>query len=245
MFSGISIFDILFNRSTIIDLLISCTICLACISFIPISYQDSESSTNITPFFSEQGTVFNFYADIGHGRHIVLSLPADKLIFKPVVSMNKVGGIVESISLNFVAKPEFGSLYHEIGNYNNKEKVVFVYPIFTQAAYGKNGFYYFYNGTCGSQCLTVPFPDKIKAGYSSSANGANVLNILNYSFITDITIDQNPDILKNYDKVIILHNEYVTQTEFNAITHHPNVVFLYPNALYAKVSTMTKILSYC
>ena len=48
-------------------------------------------------------------------------------------------------------------------------------------------------------------------------------------------MDQNPDILKNYDKVILLHNEYVTKKEFDAITSHPNVLYLYPNALYAEV----------
>jgi hypothetical protein len=42
--------------------------------------------------------------------------------------------------------------------------------------------------------------------------------------------------LEKYDEVILLHNEYVTQREFDAITKHPQVLYLYPNALYAKVS---------
>jgi len=33
-----------------------------------------------------------------------------------------------------------------------------------------------------------------------------------------------------------LHNEYVTQKEFNAITSHPKVIYLYPNALFAEVT---------
>ena len=33
----------------------------------------------------------------------------------------------------------------------------------------------------------------------------------------------------------LLHNEYVTQEEFLAITSHPNVIYLYPNALYAEI----------
>jgi len=37
--------------------------------------------------------------------------------------------------------------------------------------------------------------------------------------------------------VILLHNEYVTKKEFEAITKHPNVVYLYPNALYTEVKT--------
>ena len=33
----------------------------------------------------------------------------------------------------------------------------------------------------------------------------------------------------------MLHNEYVTRTMFDAITNHPNVIYLYPNALYAEI----------
>jgi hypothetical protein len=58
---------------------------------------------------------------------------------------------------------------------------------------------------------------------------------LGYSPITDIDIDKNPSILKEYDKIIMLHNEYVTRTMFDAITSHPNVIYLYPNALYAEI----------
>ena len=33
----------------------------------------------------------------------------------------------------------------------------------------------------------------------------------------------------------MLHNEYVTRAMLDAITTHPNVVYLYPNALYAEI----------
>ena len=33
----------------------------------------------------------------------------------------------------------------------------------------------------------------------------------------------------------MLHSEYVTRTMFDAITNHPNVIYLYPNALYAEI----------
>ena len=55
--------------------------------------------------------------------------------------------------------------------------------------------------------------------------------------ITDVDVDKNPDILQNYEKIILLHNEYVTKKQFDAVTNHPNVVYLYPNALYAEVET--------
>lgn len=199
------------------------------------SSQESTSTTNNNmPNSSDQSDVFRFNADTGHGRQAVIDVNKKDLLFTPVVHTSNESGIFAT-SLNFVKNPELEELYHKIGNYGTSEKVVFVYPIFTQAAYGKNGFYDFYENRCGAACLTVPIPEKIKAIYSSSAKGANVLHLLNYSFMTDIDIDQNPDILNNYDKVILLHNEYVTQKEFDAIIHHPHVIFLYPNALYAKV----------
>ena len=58
---------------------------------------------------------------------------------------------------------------------------------------------------------------------------------MGYPTITDADIDRDPSILQQFDKVIILHNEYVTRTMFDAITNHPNVIYLYPNALYAEI----------
>ena len=49
----------------------------------------------------------------------------------------------------------------------------------------------------------------------------------------------NPSALDEYDSVVVLHNEYVSRTMFNAITSHDNVIFLYPNALYAQVNVDT------
>ena len=65
--------------------------------------------------------------------------------------------------------------------------------------------------------------------------GARVLETLGYKTITDIDLDKNPNILKEFDTVILLHNEYVTQSMFNAIINHPHVIYLYPNALYAEI----------
>jgi hypothetical protein len=42
---------------------------------------------------------------------------------------------------------------------------------------------------------------------------------------------------KYHDRVIVLPNEYVTKKEFDAIASHPDMIFLYPNALYAEVKT--------
>jgi hypothetical protein len=61
------------------------------------------------------------------------------------------------------------------------------------------------------------------------------LKLLQFPHVTDEDIDKNPDVLKQYKRVIVLHSEYVTKKEFDAITSSPDVIFLYPNALYAEV----------
>ena len=133
-------------------------------------------------------------------------------------------------------------IYDELKN-NKKSAVVF--PIFTAAAYSEPGFYTFYRGDCDQEfhgvlfrnddCLTVKLEEEYNPLFTSSANGLQVLNLLDYEIITDITIHQNPEILSQYEKIILLHNEYVTSEEFDAITSHPNVIYLYPNALYAEI----------
>ena len=127
----------------------------------------------------------------------------------------------------------------------NDKKSAVVFPIFTAAAYSEPGFYTFYRGECDGEfhgmlfrdddCLTIKINEEYSPSFTSSGDGLQILNLLNYDIITDITIHQNPEILSSYEKIILLHNEYVTSVEFDAITSHPNVVYLYPNALYAEI----------
>ena len=121
-------------------------------------------------------------------------------------------------------------------NLKNNKKSAVVFPIFTAAAYSEPGFYTFYRGECDDDCLTVKLDDEYNPLFTSSANGLQVLNLLDYDILTDISIHQNPEILTKYEKIILLHNEYVTSVEFDAILSHPNVIYLYPNALYAEVN---------
>ncbi len=110
-----------------------------------------------------------------------------------------------------------------------------IYPIFTQTAYSENGFYYYYHKSCDEKCLEIQIKQIGDGNYNSSDISYQILKILGYSIITDVDVDRDPTILDSYDKVIVLHNEYVTKKEFDAITNHPNVIYLYPNALYAEV----------
>jgi len=119
---------------------------------------------------------------------------------------------------------------------NNDTNAVMIYPIFTQKAYEKKGFYDYYNGSC-TICYNISISNTtISPNYVTGLGGYDYLSKLNYKHITDIDVDKNPDILKHYDKIILLHNEYMSRAEFDAIRNHQNVIYLYPNAMYAEVS---------
>lgn len=138
---------------------------------------------------------------------------------------------------DFELKPELMDTYNRIGLLNQTHSTVVVYPTFTESAYGEGGFYDYYEQKCDATCLTIPISTDFDGEYSSSRAAFNSLKLLGYHHITDIDVDRNPSMLERYDKVVLLHNEYVTDNEFDAITQHPKVVYLYPNALYAKVNT--------
>lgn len=131
--------------------------------------------------------------------------------------------------------PENHQLYEQIGLFNTDQKAAVIIPTFTFSAYTSPGFYNFYKKQCDESCLTVKIQTQFNS-YSSSEQGVKILELMGYKLLTDSQVDKNPEILKNYDKIIVLHNEYVTEKEFNAITSHPKVVYLYPNALYAKIN---------
>ena len=115
-------------------------------------------------------------------------------------------------------------------------KAVVVYPIFTQSAYEWGGFHDFYAGYCDS-CLKITIQDYYEKTFASSGNGYRILEFLGYEVIDDIDLDKNPTILEKFDKVILLHNEFVTRAEFEAIINHPKVIYLYPHALSSEVKT--------
>ena len=123
--------------------------------------------------------------------------------------------------------------YNEVAVWNDPQKTVVVYPYFTSVAYNEPGFYTYYRGGC-DDCTTTKFAQPT-IQYTSSGIGHQALTLLGYTSITDIDIDKNPGILQQFDKVIMLHNEYVTRMVFDAVTSHPNVIYLYPNALYAEI----------
>jgi len=136
-------------------------------------------------------------------------------------------------SLSLALNPNKMDMYNEVAVWNDPQKTVVVYPFLTYSAYNEPGFYDYYSGEC-DDCTTTKITQPTVL-YTSSGIGHQALTILGYPSISDIEIDKNPSILQQFDKVIMLHSEYVTRTMFDAITNHPNVFYLYPNALYAEI----------
>ena len=145
--------------------------------------------------------------------------------------MDGVEQVWESLLLGL--NPNKLDMYNEVAVWNDPQKTVVVQPYFTFIAYAEPGFYTHYRGEC-DDCTTTKFAQPTPI-YTSSGLGHQALTLLGYPTITDAEIDRNPSILQQYDKVVMLHNEYVTRTMFDAITSHPNVIYLYPNALYAEI----------
>ena len=136
-------------------------------------------------------------------------------------------------SLSLGLNPNKMDMYNEVAVWNDPQNTVVVFPYFTAVAYKEPGFYTYYSGVC-DDCTTTKFSSPTVL-YTSSGIGHQALTLLGYPTITDVEIDMDPSILQQFDKVIMLHNEYVTRTMFDAITNHPNVLYLYPNALYAEI----------
>ena len=126
-------------------------------------------------------------------------------------------------------------LYKDIGVIGEEVNAIVILPVFTSTAYSENGFYEYYFGNCDN-CTTVKILENNYLLFGQASQmGARVLETLGYKTITDVDLDKNPNILKEFDTVILLHNEYVTQSMFNSIVNHPHVIYLYPNALYAEI----------
>ena len=164
-------------------------------------------------------------------------------IFKQIMEPRYILTLNESLSIHqfdYQVKDEFSDVYKTISITDEANKTIVIVPTFTASAYSPNGFYDFYRGDCDETCLTTPITNSIQDfGFTSSVSAVKILDLLGYDSITDRQLHVNPAILDKYDSVIVLHNEYVSRTMFNAITAHDNVIFLYPNALYAQVNVDT------
>ena len=164
------------------------------------------------------------------------SVPEDlfKILVEPK-DIRVIDGVSIPMKATFGLRSELTETYNQIGVFNQENKPLVIIPTFTASAYAPFGFYDYFSGNCGEQCLTTKIILENKLDYNSSANGFKILNLLGYDSISDLELHKNPNILNDYKKIIVLHNEYVSKIMFDALTLHKNVVFLYPNALYAEI----------
>lgn len=198
----------------------------------PDDNDSGDASTITSNLQGPQGYLKVVSNSEGHLQTLYIS--SDQLLFN-ITPIYDAEGNQASYQLSL--KPELSDFYQQVGLFDKPKDIVFIYPSFTQAAYGPHGFYHYYRKQCDSSCLTVSIPDSVNGFQASSIVSAWVLKLLDYPYVMDQDVDKNPNILKQFKRVIVLHNEYVTQKEFDAITSHPDVIFLYPNALYARVTT--------
>jgi hypothetical protein len=223
----------LYGHKLEISVFLFFTLLFSMMSSVAIAQTPEDDYTNA---FNPQNQTQDYLEVVSNseGHKQTLEIPSSKLLFGIAPIYDDQG---HQVSLSLSLKPELSYLYSQIGLVNKSKDIVFIYPSFTQAAYGDHGFYYYYSKRCDTSCLTVPIPTSVNGVQASSIVGAWILKLLDYPYVKDEDVDKNPDILKQFKRVIVLHNEYVTQKEFDAITSHPNVIFLYPNALYARVTT--------
>ena len=195
---------------------------IAGISYYFTNVENNEEKTPIT--------------ESSNGRKLVkIDTPSLFTLYGYEDDYEMVDGVKIWRNAKYELNPEFTELYKEIGITYEPKSTVVVYPVFTAAAYSEPGFYTYYRGECNLDCLTVKLKDEYELTYQASGNAVQVFSLLGYPIITDIAVDKDPNILSKYDKVILLHNEYVTRNEFDAITKHPKVIYLYPNTLYAEI----------
>lgn len=122
--------------------------------------------------------------------------------------------------------------------------VLYIEPVFTNSAYQPHGFYDYYNNKCDTSCLTVPLKRDALTPvmrYAENTQSMQLFNMFFISHVTDMDVSLNPHIIDGYS-VIVLHNEYMTQAEYDILAHHNDTYFLYPNSMYALVNyTINKV----
>ena len=224
-------------NSKIVFGITSAIILIGVVSTYFVIQNDTSSENNKTDELESETTPINLKM-AGDGTKFVTTQEA---LFQIVVYADEYvadspTGVALFKQTYLELKPEYDDIYKEIGIKKEPQNTIVIVPIFTITAYEKPGFYTYIKGDCDASCINNhPIRYDSSPAGESSVNTIRALMLLGYQFVTDIEIDKHPEILEKFDKVILLHNEYVTRTEFDAITKHPKVLYLYPNALYAEI----------
>tara|TARA_B110000014_G_scaffold72129_1_gene49202 strand:- start:78 stop:2699 length:2622 start_codon:yes stop_codon:yes gene_type:complete len=167
---------------------------------------------------------------------------ADESLFKNLPSNFNINDI----------PPELNEIYLQITN--NDEKTIVIFPTISLHAYSEQCIWDYYEPMT-DDCKIIQLNNNIVNNYldieiwptefvqsfsghllwNTNFYAFQILQNLNYEILSDLEIEINPNILEEYDKVIVLHNKYVTKKIFDAITNHPKVIYLYPGSLSEEV----------
>lgn len=171
-----------------------------------------------------------------HLNAIVISITATMLLALAFLSTHVHSESIPIDSFSAYTQTKMPELdyYKDYDSLRSDGNVAVIYPIFTQSAYNWKGIHDYYAGYCNS-CTNATISNIYEKSYSASGNGFRILEFLGYQVIDDIDVDKNPQILEKYDKIILLHNEFVTKKEYEAIMQHPKVIYLYPNSLNSEI----------
>ncbi|MDE1727505.1 MAG: hypothetical protein KGH89_09650, partial [Thaumarchaeota archaeon] len=117
---------------------------------------DSGDASTITPDLQGSGYLQVISNSEGHLQ--TLHIPSDQMIFNVTPIYDDKGN---QVSFSISLKPGYNDFYQQVRLFDKPKNTVFIYPSFTQAAYGSHGFYDYYRKQCDSSCLTVPIPDGV------------------------------------------------------------------------------------
>jgi hypothetical protein len=199
---------------------------LSCIFLIDLETSDllSETSTPMDSYIENISKTHNYEVETSDYFQLYLTKSDLKRVEK---------GLKQVEGARLILNPSNSDQL--IDELKPNDGTVVIFPTFTAAAYSPNGFYSYYYGTCDESCINDISFENFSFDYNQSGITAQILYHVGYDFLTDIQVDKNPELLNEYETVILLHNEYVTKKEFDAITGHSNLIFLHPNALYAEI----------
>ena len=179
----------------------------------------------------------------------------DEVILNVVAPVNSTG---QSEELNSTLQDKVNSSISLPSDQQppTKKRIAFVDPTFTDAAYTADGFYDFYfkyndvpkgvNVTTDLNFMTANLPEELDRGYIAPLVEA-VINShpdAEVSIIRDQDVHNgallNEDGSNAYDALILLHQEYVTQENYNSfknfVKNGGTIIFLDPNIFYAEVT---------
>ena len=225
-----------------------------------VFYNSTISSVSKTPSLSSQVTATTQHGKTTH-LQVVIGIKGRNITVLPQMNENEKYGIH---SVSIIPKSKFNmnkttttaTTASSTSSGATSKRIAYVAHTFTTAAYN-NAFYRFYlinkytprnaNVTAGLKLLTsrvVDLPPKIiKHAYLGLTSNLQIItdeDVDNGSIFTSQNVNGNIFYVNRYDVLILGHQEYVTQKEYDNLKHFVEnggtLILLDGNVFYAQVS---------